>query len=277
MIPLIVGACGAAVVAWLGAYGYQRLRFAVLDREDAGQIEALREDRCESDWLSTVAAQAALGLVAPKTLETLKGMGRIDAGTVERASYGRGGYNPPLSSALPWLVLFALASAASVARGGFSFDVLSLDPPTLVFALALVAIAMADARFRIIPVPHLVLLFVSGLFAFGMGDPLAYVVVSCGAAALMWAASRMFELVSRQSSVCGLGDVLLVAVMAAALASAHALVPLGVFFAVLAIASVASVLWGLRGRAKNRIAVTSLRLPLAPAVAVAGVAATAFI
>lgn len=277
MIPLIVGACGAAIVAWLGAYGYQRLRFAVLDREDAAEIEALREGQCESNWLATVASQAALGLVAPKTLKTLNGMGRIDADTVERASYGRGGYNPPLSCALPWLMLFAFVPAASIARGVFSFDALSLDPLTLVFGLALAAIAMADARFRIVPVPHLVLLFVSGLLAFGMGDPLAYVVVSCGAAAFMWAASRMFELVSRQAAVCGLGDVLLVAVIAAALASAQTLTSLGVFFAVLVLASVASVLWGLRGRAKNRVTITSLRLPLAPAVAVAGVAATAFI
>lgn len=277
MIPLIVGACGAAIVAWLGAYGYQRLRFAVLDREDAGQIEALQEGRCESDWLSTVASQAPLGLVAPKTLEMLEGMGRIDADTVERASYSRGGYNPPLSCALPWLALFALASAASVAREGFSLNALSLDLPTLIFDLVLVAIAMADARFRIVPVPHLVLLFASGLIAFGLDDPFAYAMVSCGAAVLMWVASRMFEWVSRQGSVCGLGDVLLVAVMAGVLASAHALAPLGAFFTALAFSSLICVLWGLRGRKKSRIAVTSLRLPLGPAVAVAGVAATALI
>lgn len=276
MIPLIVGACGAAVVAWLGAYGYQRLRFAVLDREDAGQIEALREGRCESDWISTVASQASLGLVSPVTLKALEDIGCIDAGSAERASYGRGGYNPSLSCALPWLALFAFGAAASVVRGGFSIDALALDPPTLVFSLALVAIAMADARFRIVPVPHLALLFASGLVAFGLDDPLTYVMLSCGAAVLMWAASRMFETVSRQASVCGLGDVLLVAVMAGVLGSARELVPPAVFFVVLALASLASVMWGLRGRAKSRVAVAVLRLPLGPAVAVAGVAATAF-
>ena len=165
----------AAIFAWVLGFAYQRFRFFVLEREDARQLERAERGGCSQEWLASVSSQAAIGLVNPNTIEALVGLGLIE----RPAMAGRlATYNPSfVLSLVSWLPLFVLAALAFVAHNLLaiaSFGV-SSSPWLLMFNLSLVAIAMADARFRIIPIPFLLVLVAAGLLAFGMDDALFYI------------------------------------------------------------------------------------------------------
>lgn len=266
-------ACGAA--AFAASYGYQRLRFHVLDLEDARQLARARMGELDHEWLAAASSQAARGLLNPQTAEKLVSDNYLSSQVLEAARALP--YNPGIARvARFWAPLFLVAAAMPFVRDVLSTGATGSSGALLAFCLALASIGMADARFRIIPIPQLLVLAASGLLLpshvdlASYGQPLLFSIVG------LYTAARFYEMVFARANVFGLGDVLLMAVILAVLLNAANITASLVFFSALIVCSLAVLLWSNRGRL-SRAAFVYSRAPLGPAITVAMLCAVPFV
>ena len=273
LIIVISIVCGVAAFAL--SYGYQRLRFHLLDLEDARQLARLHDGELDHEWLTAASSQAARGLLNPQTAEELVREDVLPQETLEAARAVP--YNPSAGrTARLWAPLFLVAAVMPTVRDGLVPEAGGPWGAFLAFCLALVSIGMADARFRIIPIPQLVILAVSGLLLpaqvdlISYGAPLAFSIVG------LYLAARVYEMLFARVNVFGLGDVLLMSVIFAVLLNARGLIAALVFFCALIVCSLAVLLWSNRGRL-SRAALVYSRAPLGPAITVAMLCAVPFV
>lgn len=274
--PLDIAICVAcAVAAFALSYGYQRLRFRLLDLEDAKQLAQVRAGELDHDWLAAASSQAARGLLSPQTAEELVREDLLPPEVLDAARATP--YNPGLAqTSRLWAPLFLVASAMPVVRPELAPGAAGPWGALLAFCLALVSIAMADARFRIIPIPQLLILAGSGLMLASPSDPAAYGIPLLVSIVGLYVAARAYEMVLVRANVFGLGDVLLMAVLIAVLLNAASFTAALVFFCALIVCSLAMLVWTNRGRL-TRIALITTRAPLGPAIAVAMLCAAPFV
>ena len=274
--PLDIVICVAcAVAAFVLSYGYQRLRFHVLDLEDARQLARLHDGDLDHEWLAAASSQAARGLLNPQTADELVREDVLPQETLEAARAVP--YNPGIvRTARFWAPLFVVAAAMPTVREVLVPQAGGPWGALLAFCLALVSIGMADARFRIIPIPQLLILAVSGLLLparvdlISYGAPLAFSIVG------LYMAARVYEMLFARVNVFGLGDVLLMSVVFTVLLNATSLTAAFVFFCALIVCSLAVLLWSNRGRL-SRAALIYSRAPLGPAITVAMLCAVPFV
>lgn len=266
-------ACGAA--AFAASYGYQRLRFHVLDLEDARQLNRARTGNLDHEWLAAASSQAARGLLNPQTAEELVRENLLPQEVLEATRAVP--YNPGIgATARFWVPLFALATAMPAVSAALATGSAGSAWALLAFCLALVSIGMADARFRIIPIPQLLILAVSGFLLFSQVDVTSYGGPLLASIVGLYLAARVFEMVLSRTNVFGLGDVLLMAVIFAVLLNASSVTAALVFFCALIVCSLAVLLWTNRGHL-SRAALAHSRAPLGPAITVAMLCAVPFV
>ena len=269
---------GLACAAWGVGLAYQRLRYRVLDAEDASQLARARAGEPSQGWLASVRRQAPRGMVSAATLGALQELGLIEPELAERASKAAQGYNPSVvRSLVPWLPLCALAVAAVRAQplvgGAHALNA----PAALVYTLSFALVGMADARFRIVPIPFLVPLAASALVAFPWVSPLSMAVSMGVFAGVLWAASKAFEGTFMRPGVCGTGDVLIMAVIFATLVATPTAAVMGTFLGAFVAGCAALMLHYSRGRKLTLGGFTMLRVPLGPAAALAAIACVAVV
>lgn len=139
---------------WCASHLYQRWRYAALEHEDKSMLQARPSEADNDKWIGAVKREAVNYGVSPSTLISLGDAGDIDA---ELSRHGDTGayarrYNPPLPSEIllvyPYLLAAWTGSLVSV--------------PYAVFLAASVALGQEDMRFRIAPVPMLLVFAAAG-------------------------------------------------------------------------------------------------------------------
>lgn len=200
------------------SYGYQRMRFAVLDKEDAARLREAKAGSVDSGWLENVKQQLDRGLVSPETIRAL-----IDLDLLSQSACDEGlqkslrSYRlsvPVFALRYGWLfVLGGCCGAAWSLFGGSGFFGTSLMSSLAcgIFFGSIAALTTADMQFRIIPIPFLVCFAVSAPLSFG-SSLLTYLLASVVFALLICAFVKIAEKLSKGSGLVGLGDVLLLAV-----------------------------------------------------------------
>lgn len=159
---------------WCASHLYQRWRYAALEHEDKSMLQARPSDAERDKWIGAVKREAVNYGVNPSTLISLGDTGDIDAGLSQQADTGAFArrYNPPLASEITLIFPYLLAAWA----GSLISD------PYAVFLAASVALGQEDIRFRIAPVPMLLVFATAGALSSPWG-PYAWAVIAIPLAA----------------------------------------------------------------------------------------------
>ena len=274
---LLTGAA-LSLAAWGVGFAYQCLRYRIFDTEDAVQLAAARAGEASASWVESVRRQAPRGMVSAATMAELVDLGLIEADFAANVGRAVAAYRPGAARVLViWLPVCLGATAAILARGAFApaheLNTLAALAYTLSFAL----IAMADARFRIVPVPFLITLVAGALFAFPWASPVALAVSAGMSAIMLWGASKLFESTFMRAGVCGMGDVLIMAVIFATLLCSPVPRVMGTFLVAFIASCAVLVAHYSRGMKLTLGGFTMLRVPLGPAAAIASIATMAVI
>ena len=154
---------------WCASHLYQRWRYAALEHEDKSMLQARPSEADKDKWIGAVKRETVNYGVSPSTLISLGDAGDIDA---ELSRHGDTGayarrYNPPLPSEIllvyPYLLAAWTGSLVSV--------------PYAVFLAASVALGQEDMRFRIAPVPMLLVFAAAGALSSPWG-PYTWAVIA---------------------------------------------------------------------------------------------------
>lgn len=198
---------------WCASHLYQRWRYAALEHEDKSMLQARSSEADKDKWIGTVKREAVNYGVSPSTLISLGDAGDIDA---ELSRHGDTGayarrYNPPLPSEIllvyPHLLAAWTGSLVSV--------------PYAVFLAASVALGQEDMRFRIAPVPMLLVFAAAGALSSPWG-PYTWAVIAIPFAAafalislvmkkvggVIWHAGDYLTLAIALTAVLSIGGVL---------------------------------------------------------------------
>lgn len=198
---------------WCASHLYQRWRYAALEHEDKSMLQARPSEADKDKWIGAVKREAVNYGVSPSTLISLGDAGDIDA---ELSRHGDTGayarrYNPPLPSEIllvyPYLLAAWTGSLVSV--------------PYAVFLAASVALGQEDMRFRIAPVPMLLVFAAAGALSSPWG-PYTWVVIAIPFAAafalislvmkkvggVIWHAGDYLTLAIALTAVLSIGGVL---------------------------------------------------------------------
>lgn len=159
---------------WCASHLYQRWRYAALEHEDKSMLQARPSEADKDKWIGAVKREAVNYGASPSTLISLGDAGDIDA---ELSRHGDTGayarrYNPPLASEIPLVYPYLLAS--------WTGSLVSI--PYAVFLAASVALGQEDMRFRVAPVPMLLLFAVTGAMSSPWG-PYTWAVIAIPLAA----------------------------------------------------------------------------------------------
>lgn len=160
---------------WCASHLYQRWRYAALEHEDKSMLQARPSEADKDKWIGAVKREAVNYGVSPSTLISLGSAGDIDA---EMAQLGDAGtyarrHNPPLASEVVFVYPYLLAA--------WTGSLISI--PYAVFLAASVALGQEDMRFRVAPVPMLLLFAVAGAVSSPWG-PYAWAVFTIPCAAV---------------------------------------------------------------------------------------------
>ena len=159
---------------WCASHLYQRWRYAALEHEDKTMLLAQPGDTDRDKWIDAVKRETVNYGVSPSTLISLGDAGDIDT---ELSRHGDTGayarrYNPPLPSEIllvyPYLLAAWTGSLVSVSY--------------VVFLAASVALGQEDMRFRIAPVPMLLVFTAAGALSSPWG-PYTWAVIAIPLAA----------------------------------------------------------------------------------------------
>lgn len=198
---------------WCASHLYQRWRYAALEHEDKSMLQARPSEADNDKWIGAVKREAVNYGVSPSTLISLGDAGDIDA---ELSRHGDTGayarrYNPPLPSEIllvyPYLLAAWTGSLVSV--------------PYAVFLAASVALGQEDMRFRIAPVPMLLVFAAAGALSSPWG-PYTWAVIAIPFAAafalislvmkkvggVIWHAGDYLTLAMALTAVLSIGGVL---------------------------------------------------------------------
>lgn len=198
---------------WCASHLYQRWRYAALEHEDKSMLQARSSEADKDKWIGAVKREAVNYGVSPSTLISLGDAGDIDA---ELSRHGDTGayarrYNPPLPSEIllvyPHLLAAWTGSLVSV--------------PYAVFLAASVALGQEDMRFRIAPVPMLLVFAAAGALSSPWG-PYTWAVIAIPFAAafalislvmkkvggVIWHAGDCLTLAIALTAVLSIGGVL---------------------------------------------------------------------
>lgn len=198
---------------WCASHLYQRWRYAALEHEDKSMLQARPSEADKDKWIGAVKREAVNYGVSPSTLTSLGDAGDIDA---ELSRHGDTGayarrYNPPLPSEIllvyPHLLAAWTGSLVSV--------------PYAVFLAASVALGQEDMRFRIAPVPMLLVFAAAGALSSPWG-PYTWAVIAIPFAAafalislvmkkvggVIWHAGDYLTLAIALTAVLSIGGVL---------------------------------------------------------------------
>lgn len=198
---------------WCASHLYQRWRYAALEHEDKSMLQARPSEADKDKWIGAVKREAVNYGVSPSTLISLGDAGDIDA---ELSRHGDTGayarrYNPPLPSEIllvyPYLLAAWTGSLVSV--------------PYAVFLAASVALGQEDMRFRIAPVPMLLVFAAAGALSSPLG-PYTWAVIAIPFAAafalisfvmkkvggVIWHAGDYLTLAIALTAVLSIGGVL---------------------------------------------------------------------
>lgn len=198
---------------WCASHLYQRWRYAALEHEDKSMLQARSSEADKDKWIGAVKREAVNYGVSPSTLISLGDAGDIDA---ELSRHGDTGayarrYNPPLPSEIllvyPHLLAAWTGSLVSV--------------PYAVFLAASVALGQEDMRFRIAPVPMLLVFAAAGALSSPWG-PYTWAVIAIPFAAafalislvmkkvggVIWHAGDYLTLAIALTAVLSIGGVL---------------------------------------------------------------------
>lgn len=198
---------------WCASHLYQRWRYAALEHEDKSMLQARSSEADKDKWIGAVKREAVNYGVSPSTLISLGDAGDIDA---ELSRHGDTGayarrYNPPLPSEIllvyPHLLAAWTGSLVSV--------------PYAVFLAASVALGEEDMRFRIAPVPMLLVFAAAGALSSPWG-PYTWAVIAIPFAAafalislvmkkvggVIWHAGDYLTLAIALTAVLSIGGVL---------------------------------------------------------------------
>lgn len=198
---------------WCASHLYQRWRYAALEHEDKSMLQARPSEADKDKWIGAVKREAVNYGVSPSTLTSLGYAGDIDA---ELSRHGDTGayarrYNPPLPSEIllvyPHLLAAWTGSLVSV--------------PYAVFLAASVALGQEDMRFRIAPVPMLLVFAAAGALSSPWG-PYTWAVIAIPFAAafalislvmkkvggVIWHAGDYLTLAIALTAVLSIGGVL---------------------------------------------------------------------
>lgn len=160
---------------WCASHLYQLWRYAALEHEDEAMLRTQHGDADRDKWIDAVKREAVNYGVSPSTLISLGSAGDIDA---EISQFGDNGtyarhYNPPLASEIvfvyPYLFAAWTGSLVSIRHA--------------VFLSTSVALGLEDVRFRIAPVPMLLLFAASGAVSSPWG-PYAWAIFTIPCAAV---------------------------------------------------------------------------------------------
>lgn len=198
---------------WCASHLYQRWRYAALEHEDKSMLQARPSEADKDKWIGAVKREAVNYGVSPSTLTSLGDAGDIDA---ELSRHGDTGayarrYNPPLPSEIllvyPHLLAAWTGSLVSV--------------PYAVFLATSVALGQEDMRFRIAPVPMLLVFAAAGALSSPWG-PYTWAVIAIPFAAafalislvmkkvggVIWHAGDYLTLAIALTAVLSIGGVL---------------------------------------------------------------------
>lgn len=159
---------------WCASHLYQRWRYAALEHEDKAMLQARPGDADRDKWIDAVKREAVNYGVSPSTLISLGSKGCIGA---ELSMLGDTGaylrhHNPPLASEIALVYPYLLASWMGTL----------ISVPYAVLLATSVALGQEDIRFRIAPVPMLILFAVSGAVSSPWGAyTWAIITVPCAA------------------------------------------------------------------------------------------------
>lgn len=198
---------------WCASHLYQRWRYAALEHEDKSMLQARSSEADKDKWIGAVKREAVNYGVSPSTLISLGDAGDIDAKLSrhgDTGAYARR-YNPPLPSEIllvyPHLLAAWTGSLVSV--------------PYAVFLAASVALGQEDMRFRIAPVPMLLVFAAAGALSSPWG-PYTWAVIAIPFAAafalislvmkkvggVIWHAGDYLTLAIALTAVLSIGGVL---------------------------------------------------------------------
>lgn len=159
---------------WCASHLYQRWRYAALEHEDKAMLQARPGDADRDKWIDAVKREAVNYGVSPSTLISLGSKGGIGA---ELSMLGDTGvyvrhHNPPLASEIALLYPYLFASWVGTL----------ISVPYAVLLATSVALGQEDMRFRIAPVPMLLLFAISGALSSPWGPyTWAKITVPCAA------------------------------------------------------------------------------------------------
>ena len=191
---------------WCASHLYQRWRYAALEHEDKTMLQAQPGDTDRDKWIDAVKREAVNYGVSPLTLISLGSAGDIDA---EMSQLGDTGayarrHNPPLASEIVFVYPYLLAA--------WTGSLISI--PYAVFLAASVALGQEDMRFRVAPVPMLLLFAAAGAMSSPWG-PYAWAVFTIPCAAVFALISFAMKRIAGISWHAGDYLTLAVALMAA--------------------------------------------------------------
>lgn len=154
---------------WCASHLYQRWRYAALEHEDKTMLQAQPGDTDRDKWIDAVKRETVNYGVSPSTLISLGSTGDIDA---EMSQLGDAGtyarrHNPPLASEIVFVYPYLFAA--------WTGSLISI--PYAVFLAASVALGQEDMRFRIAPVPTLLVFAGAGALSSPWG-PYTWAVIA---------------------------------------------------------------------------------------------------
>lgn len=154
---------------WCASHLYQRWRYAALGHEDKSMLQARPSEADKDKWIGSVKREAVNYGVSPSTLISLGVAGDIDARLSQLADTGAYArrHNPPLASEITLVYLYLLAAWVG--------SLISI--PCAVFLAASVALGQEDMRFRIAPVPMLLVFATAGALSSPWG-PYTWAVIA---------------------------------------------------------------------------------------------------
>lgn len=202
-------AAGLGLGCWVAAHAYQHKRYSDFESEDAKMLAADASPE-RDEWVAAVRQQVGLAGVSPATVRALSDTGSLsveEAAPASEGAYARR-YDPTLEADLKWLPCYLAAGAVGSVWGLCAS----------LFCCSAVAIAQADTRFRIVPVPWAIAMAASGAVAFwGMSDGALAVGLMAVVTLLFIGLIKVFERIVGVSGVCGSGDAILLSVAVCAL------------------------------------------------------------
>lgn len=232
-------AAGLGLGCWLAAHAYQHKRFSDFESDDAKMLAADASPE-RDEWVAAVRQQVGMAGVSPACVRALSDAGVLsheEAATAFEGAYARR-YDPTLEADLRWLPCYMAAALV-----GSMWNL-----PAALFCCMAVAIAQADTRFRIVPVPWAIIMAASGAVAFWGASSGALAVALMAAGSILFIGIiKVFERIVGVGGVCGSGDAILLSV------AACALIPTGrltLFLILFAVCGAACCAWA-RARGKG--------------------------